>query len=78
MPELSGWFRLHCGDTQKPGMLQFRTGAINYKINGVQRKDEQWTIHPVRRMYGLSFGGKWFFGSITFESAQRTSRKADA
>lgn len=61
--------KLHRGEPAHQGELRFHTGSLSFKLDGTRRHQTVWTISKIRRLYGLSLGGRWFCGFISFQDA---------
>jgi hypothetical protein len=57
----------HLGSTKLPGALRFNSGWSRFTSSGKQHTTTHLIINPLRRVFGISWKAKWFFGVMTFD-----------
>lgn len=57
----------HLGETKLPGALRFDSGRSHYMRDGKRHTTTHFIINPLRRVLGVSWGARWFFGFMAFE-----------
>ena len=60
-------FKIHWGDPKHPTEIRLWTGALGFRLHGVQQPYEHcFTTHEIARWYGISYRRAWFCGFSRF------------